>query len=99
MEKQFEEKTINALIWIIDLMNKNKIDYQITGGFAGKIFGSKRKLNDIDIDISEENFKYLIPEISEYIIYGPAHHKDVKWDLELITLNYGGARNRYCWNR
>ena len=71
-------------------MNKNKIDYQITGGFAGKIFGSKRKLNDIDIDISEENFKYLIPEISEYIIYGPAHHKDVKWDLELITLNYGG---------
>lgn len=90
MDLQFEQKTIDALIWIIEILNRLKIDYYISGGFAGKIFGSKRELNDIDINISEYNFKKLLPEISKYIIYGPARYKDAKWDLELITLNYKG---------
>ncbi|KKR43929.1 hypothetical protein A2356_03490 [Candidatus Nomurabacteria bacterium RIFOXYB1_FULL_39_16] len=85
-----EEKTINALRWIVDILDKHKINYQISGGFAGKIFGCKRELNDIDIDISKKDFDKILPEISTYIIYGPSHYIDAKWDLELITLNYHG---------
>lgn len=90
MNLQLEEKTENALKWIIGILNKHKIDYQISGGLAGKFFGSKRELHDIDIDISEKDFPEILTEISEYIIFGPARYKDDKWDLELITLNYFG---------
>lgn len=86
----FEGKTKDALRWIVGILNNHKIDYQISGGLAGKFFGSKRKLNDIDIDISQKYFSKILPEISKYIIYGPAHYRDAKWDLELITLNYNG---------
>ncbi len=96
MNLTLDEKTINALRWIIAILNKNEIDYQISGGFAGKVFGSKRKLNDIDIDISKNNFDKILPEISEYIIYGPDHYIDFKWDLELITLNYKGQEIDIC---
>jgi hypothetical protein len=85
-----EQKTLNALRWIIGILNKHKIDYQITGGFAAKLYGSPRKLNDIDIDIPEKHFKTILPEISEYITFGPGRFKDEKWDGQFITLNYQG---------
>ena|ERR1035437_326823 len=84
------DKTEKALRWIIGILNDHKIDYQISGGFAGKMFGSKRELHDIDIDIREKYFPVILPEISQYIIYGPERYKDAKWDDELITLNYEG---------
>ena len=90
MNFQFEEKTINALQWIVDILDSHKIDYLISGGFAGKIFGSNRELHDIDINISEKDFSKILSEISKYIIYGPSRYKDDKWDCELITLNYEG---------
>jgi len=90
MKLPLEEKTITALHWIIEILNKHKINYQISGGFAGKVFGSKRELHDIDIDISKKDFDKILPEISDYIIYGPSHYVDDKWDLELIILNYNG---------
>lgn len=53
----FQEKTINALKWIIKILNSKNIPYQISGGFAAKMYGSIRPLNDIDIDIPEDNFQ------------------------------------------
>lgn len=85
-----EEKTLNALRWIIGVLNTNGIQYQISGGFAAKLYGSPRKLNDIDIDISERFFSKILPEIKAYITFGPERFKDGKWDLELVTLNYFG---------
>lgn len=87
---KFPQKTLDALTWIIDILNKNKIQYQITGGFAAKLYGSPRDLNDIDIDISEKYFPTILPYISQYITYGPARFTDNKWDLDLITLNHKG---------
>lgn len=88
MNLNLEQKTIRALEWLIQILDESKIEYQITGGLAGKIFGSERELHDIDIDVSEKDFPKILPKISEYIIYGPERYKDKKWDIELITLNY-----------
>jgi len=84
----FEQKTLDALHWIIEIFNRHNIPYRIGGGFAAKLYGSLRPLNDIDFGISEKYFSIIVPEIFEYITYGPNHYKDVKWDCELITLNY-----------
>lgn len=85
-----EEKTKNALKWILEILNKKNIPYEISGGFAAKLYGSKRLLNDIDLDVPEENFKDILPEVQSYIIFGPGHLNDGKWDLYVMTLNYKG---------
>lgn len=79
-----------ALKWIAAILRKNNVPFQITGGLAAHIYGSKRPINDIDIDIPEKYFDTIIRDINQYIIYGPAHYQDERWDLQLITLNYHG---------
>ncbi len=86
----FQEKTINALKWIVEILNRKNIPYQISGGFAAKIYGSTRLLNDIDIDIPEDRFVDLVEEVRPYIVFGPKHYKDDKWDAYLMTLNFTG---------
>jgi len=85
-----EQKVIEALRWIIGILDARKIPYQLSGGFAARLYGSPRELHDIDIDVPEKHFPDILPEISEYITFGPARFQDGKWDCELITLNYHG---------
>ncbi len=86
----FQEKTIKALEWITEILKRKNIPYQISGGFAAKIYGSERPLNDIDIDIPEDKFESILAEIKPYITYGPDQLNDGKWDTKLITLNFKG---------
>ena len=90
MEIQLEEKIEKSLLWIVNILNKHNIPFQITGGFAAKLYGSPRPLNDIDIDILEDRFKEIINDVREYIVFGPEQYIDKKWDLYLMTLNYFG---------
>ena len=90
MEIELEEKTKNALIWITDILNGHQIPFQISGGFAAKMHGSPRLLNDIDIDIPKDKFEKIMSDVKEYVIHGPLYYKDKKWDLYLMTLNYHG---------
>ncbi len=83
-------KLKESLEWIIGILRKHKIPFQISGGLAAKIYGSPRPLNDIDINIYEENFKDIKEDVNRYIVFGPAHYKDGKWDLMLMTLDYNG---------
>ena len=85
-----QEKTINALKWIVGILDTYNVEYQIAGGFAAKIYGSPRAVNDIDFDIHDDDFSKVLPEVSKYITFGPARFKNKKWDTELITLNYQG---------
>ena len=82
--------TEKALLWIVSILNNKKIPFQISGGFAAKIYKSPRELNDIDIDILDENFPDIFEDVKQYIIYGPENYKDEKWDALLMTLNYEG---------
>jgi len=79
-----------ALIWIINILRKHNIPFHIAGGFAAKFYGSERELADIDLDIPEEKFELIIPEVKEYIKYGHKQYKDDNWDLYLMTLQYEG---------
>lgn len=79
-----------ALEWIVDILKKYQVPFQISGGCAAKIYGSPRELNDIDIDIPENCFEKIISDVKPYLVFGPAQYKDGKWDLYLMTLNYKG---------
>lgn len=84
------ENTEKALIWIVTILRKHNIPFQITGGFAARIYGSTRTLADIDIDIAGDRITELAGLVREYITYGPEQYKDEKYDLMIMTLNYMG---------
>lgn len=83
-------QTKSALKWIVRILNKHKVPFQITGGLAAEIYGSKRKLADIDIEIPENKFKAILKDVRRHIIFGPKRLKDKNWDMFLLTLRYGG---------
>ncbi len=69
-------KTKEAFRWIIKILEENKIPYRVSGGFAARIYGSKRPLFDIDIEIPDSKFKKILPKIKNYIVHGPKKFKD-----------------------
>ena len=85
-----EEKTLNALHWIVGILNKNNIPYRIGGGFAAHIYGAGRPVKDIDITLPGKYFPIIIPEVTEYITAEPKHYSDAKWDCDGFSLNYLG---------
>ena len=85
-----EEKTLNALRWIVGILNKLEVPYRIGGGFAAHIYGSNRPINDIDISLSGKYFSVIVPEVFEYITAGPKHYSNEKWDCDTLSLDYHG---------
>lgn len=81
-------RTKDAFTWIIGILRKRKITFQVTGGLAAEIYGSSRKLADIDIDIPESKFPDLLSSVKPYIRFGPKRYKDKHWNLKLLTLKY-----------
>lgn len=84
--------TKEAFRWIVKILRKHKIPFQVSGGFAAIIYGSCRLLADIDIEIPDRKFKALLPDVKKYIIYGPKRYTDKNFDLTLVTLKYKGQK-------
>ncbi|MEI6843226.1 MAG: hypothetical protein WCK48_01825 [bacterium] len=84
------KNTDKAFLWITSILEKHNIQYKISGGFAGRVYGVSRELADIDIEVSETDILKILTDVEEYIIYGPDRYKDENWDLQLMTLNYEG---------
>jgi len=85
-----ERNTKEAFLWIVNILQKHKIPFQIKGGFASRLYGALRELADIDISIPEDRFDELLPDIKDYIKFGPEQYLDEEWDIKLITLKYKG---------
>ncbi|QQR84210.1 hypothetical protein IPJ72_03425 [Candidatus Peregrinibacteria bacterium] len=90
------QNTETAFHWIIDLLEKNNIQFRISGGFAARLYGSNRPLYDIDIEIKDRDFDRLMPLVKEKIIYGPARYQDEVFDLFLATLEFEGQEIDLC---
>lgn len=86
------KKAFEALSWLCDIFRKHQAPYQITGGLAANIYGSKRELFDIDIDMCDQSIEEILSDIRQYITYGPARYKDDQWDILLMTLSYAGQQ-------
>ena len=84
------KNTKEALKWIVKILNGLNISYRIGGGVAVHLYGHTREINDIDISISNDYFDCIIPFVREYIIAGPKHYKNEKWDCMTLSLNYHG---------
>ncbi|MBO0783296.1 MAG: hypothetical protein J2P37_31160 [Ktedonobacteraceae bacterium] len=82
-----------ALHWIVSLLNRHNITYQIVGGLAAKAYGASRPLVDIDIYVqlnNEQTLQALLEEVRPYVVreYGP--HRSASWDIMYMALDYHG---------
>jgi len=83
-------KTKEAFHWIVKILKKHNVPFHISGGFAARIYGAQRPLNDIDIDIPDKKINEILPEIKRYII-GDGHYKTKVFDSPAdVTLKYLG---------
>lgn len=83
-------KTKEALAWIVDILKRKNISFQLTGGMAARVYGSTRELYDIDIDVPEDRVDEIVREVEAYIVEGPYQHQSDDFDLTLLTLRYHG---------
>jgi hypothetical protein len=89
-------RTKEAFKWIVGILRKHKIAFQITGGFAARVYGSHRKLADIDISVPDSKIKEILQDVKKYAIYGPKRYVDKSFDLQLMTLKYKGQEIDIC---
>ncbi len=85
-----DTKTLNALKWIVEVLDGAGVSYRIGGGLATALYGSGRPVNDIDISLSGKYFPVIVPLVREYIVAGPKRYLSEKWDCETLSLSYHG---------
>ena len=90
------KKTREAFTWIIKILRKSKIPYWITGGFAARIYGSKRPLADIDIEVHDKDIDRITPLVKKYILRGPLNYKDSQYDIYALFIEYHGQKIDVC---
>lgn len=81
-----DKKIIKTLKFIVEILGKNKISYQISGGLAAILYGAKRNFYDIDIDVKRKDFSKLKRIFSDFITKKPRRFKNNKWDIYVMTL-------------
>jgi hypothetical protein len=87
------KNTKDAFLWIVKIFQKNKIPFQLTGGFAAKIYGSPGEKNeDLDFDIPDNSLEEISQKVSKYIVFGAKRFIGESFDALLLRLNYKGQQ-------
>ena len=84
------QKIGEALNWIVSLLNRHAVPYQIVGGLAAKAYGASRPLVDIDIYVPMEKAQAALEEMRAYVIREPLPHLSASWELIYMALSYHG---------
>ncbi len=79
-----------GLKWSVRLLRKLKIPFLVSGGMAVKLYGVRRHVSDIDIEVSNTDLSKVATEVRKYIKFGPARDVGKYFDESLIKLVYKG---------
>lgn len=82
------EKVKVALNWLKDLLESERIEYQIVGGLAATIHGGCREIADIDLYIHNSDANRVLARVASYISKPLTHYSEYGWDLEYFQLVY-----------
>lgn len=93
---------VDALNFIIPILQKYQFQWVITGGFASLVYGVDRQLTDIDIDINTSRnmpaFKNFLKdkEVAPYITRELNHFVDQNYDNYNLEITYQGQVIDIC---
>ena len=63
-----------AFEWIVTLLRRSNIQFQVTGGLAARAYGSTRALADIDLNVASKDLDKIARRCQGHIVFGPDHH-------------------------
>ena len=90
MESNNAEDIHAALSWIVEILSRHQVPYQIVGGLAAQAYGATRPLVDIDLYAPLEKADGVLEEIRPYVTRELMPHLSASWDLVYMALNYQG---------
>ena len=92
MKKIDQQKYKEALKWIVKILKKENIRFNILGGLAAYAYGSKRILFDIDLSMSYKDMKKLTKITKKYVVEEPwkGTSSTSLWKGGYMELNYKG---------
>ena len=62
-------RTKDAFLWITNILKRNEIPFQISGGTVARIYGPHRRLADIDIDMNQSQYRKILNDLKSYYIW------------------------------
>jgi hypothetical protein len=79
-------KQLDVIVYFVDALKRANFAYQITGGLAGNIYGSKWPLHDVDIEISLKDMEAVAELFKEFLIIKPRDYEDKEFRMRLMIL-------------
>ncbi|WP_264777684.1 nucleotidyltransferase domain-containing protein [Deinococcus aetherius] len=74
-----------------ETLERHDIPYQVTGGLAGNVHGSRWPLHDLDLDVRTADLPRLAALFAPAVVWGPGRYVDAEFDLPLLRLNVDGV--------
>lgn len=94
------KSAVKALNFIIPILKKYHFRWVITGGFACLVYGIKRPLTDIDIDIDTSKdaheFNNLLKQVKSFISQPLEHFVDENYDNYNVEITYKKQILDFC---
>ncbi len=90
MQRPDAEKVHNALAWIVDVLNRHNLPYQVMGGLAAQAYGAARPLVDIDLYAPLDKAAAMLEELRPYVTRELSPYKSASWDVLFMALEYQG---------
>ena len=85
------EAISRALEWLVALLRRHDVPYQIVGGLAAQAYGAERPLVDIDLYVPMELLQSAMAELSPYLIRNSRPTQSAFWKLTYLALDYHGV--------
>ena len=79
-----------ALGWIVEVLRRTDVPFQVVGGLAARAYGAKRPLSDLDFYVPTSRLEDVADVTAAYVSRLPSHYKDACWDLTFMKLDYDG---------
>lgn len=76
---------------LVDYFESNTILYRFTGGFSGNLFGSRWKLQDLDIEVTLESLYELQKSFKNFITKPIHRYVDEEFEIWLLQLKIYGV--------
>ncbi|MGK5741543.1 hypothetical protein [Micromonospora sp. URMC 103] len=81
-----------ALTWIVSVLRRHRVPFQIVGGLAAYAYGGRRPIVDLDFYAPLADADSFLAEIAEHTVWGPEDYQDDSWKLRFMKIDYGPVR-------
>lgn len=81
-----------ALGWIVDLLQRLEVPFQVVGGLAAHAYGATRTLVDLDFYVPTDRLEEIAAAVPAQVVRPPSPHRDDDWDIVFMALEHEGVR-------